>query len=166
MMLARRITLPAMLGFAIPGLANLWLIATKDTALLAVVGFGDFEFVAGLEPALTSVRINGAAIGEQAARFLMARAEGHYDQRITQRLILQPRAELNFAAQDSRRLNLGSGLSDAEVGVRLRYDIRREFAPYLGVQYRRTFGDTRRLLRADGEETGGWSLVAGLRTWF
>ena len=65
---------------------------------------------------------------------LMARAEGYYDQRITQRLILQPRAELNFAAQSSSDIGVGSGLSDAEVGVRLRYDIRREFAPYIGVQ--------------------------------
>lgn len=97
---------------------------------------------------------------------LMARASGYYDQRITQRLILQPRAELNFAAQDSRELGIGSGLSDAEIGVRLRYDIRREFAPYIGVQYERAFGDTRRFLRADGEDTGGWSLITGIRAWF
>ena len=97
---------------------------------------------------------------------LMARAEGHYDQRITQRLIVQPRAELNFAAQSSRAIGVGSGLSDAEIGVRLRYDIRREFAPYVGVQYRRAFGDTRRYLRDEGEEAGGWSLLTGVRAWF
>jgi copper resistance protein B len=97
---------------------------------------------------------------------LMARAEGSYDQRITQRLILQPRAEINFAAQNSREIGVGAGLSDAEVGVRLRYDIRREFAPYLGVQYRRAFGRTRDYLRADGEDAAGWSFLAGIRTWF
>ena len=97
---------------------------------------------------------------------LMARAEGYYDQRITQRLILQPRAELNFAAQSSRDIGVGSGLSNAEVGVRLRYDIRREFAPYVGVQYARAFGATRRFLRDAGEGSGGWELVTGVRIWF
>jgi copper resistance protein B len=97
---------------------------------------------------------------------VMARAEGYYDQRITQRLILQPRAELNFAAQNSRDIGVGSGLSDAEAGLRLRYDIRREFAPYVGVQYQRAFGATRRYLRMGGKNAGGWELVAGVRTSF
>jgi copper resistance protein B len=97
---------------------------------------------------------------------LMARAEGYYDQRITQRLILQPRAELNFAAQDSRDIGVGSGLSDAEIGVRLRYEIRREFAPYVGVQYSRAFGTTERYLREAGEDPGGWSFLTGVRAWF
>ena len=97
---------------------------------------------------------------------LMARAEGYYDQRITQRLILQPRAELNFAAQSSREIGIGSGLSDAELGLRLRYDITRQFAPYVGVQYRSAFGATRRFLREAGEDPGGWSFVSGIRTWF
>ena len=97
---------------------------------------------------------------------LMARLEGYYDQRITQRLILQPRAELNFAAQNSRAIGIGAGLSDAEVGLRLRYDIRREFAPYVGVQYRQAFGKTRRYLRDEGEDAGGLSLLAGVRVWF
>lgn len=60
---------------------------------------------------------------------LLGRLEGYYDQRITQRLILQPRAELNFAAQDVPENRIGSGLSNAELGLRLRYEIRREFAP-------------------------------------
>ena len=97
---------------------------------------------------------------------LMARLEGYYDQRITQRLILQPRAEVNFAAQSTRQIGVGSGLSDAEIGLRLRYDIRREFAPYVGVQYRRAFGDTRRFLREEGENASSWSLLTGIRLWF
>ncbi|HXG99581.1 MAG TPA: copper resistance protein B [Sphingomicrobium sp.] len=95
-----------------------------------------------------------------------ARLEGYYDQRITQRLILQPRAELNLAAQSSRDLGVGAGLSDAELGLRLRYDIRREFAPYVGVQYHRAFGRTRRFLKEEGEDAGGWSLLSGIRMWF
>ena len=97
---------------------------------------------------------------------LLARAEGYYDQRITQRLILQPRAELNFAAQSTREIGVGSGLSDAEIGLRLRYDISRQFAPYVGVQYKRAFGDTRKYLREAGEDAGGWSLLTGVRVWF
>ena len=97
---------------------------------------------------------------------VMARASGWYDQRITQRLILQPRAEVNFAAQNSREIGVGAGLSDAEIGVRLRYDIRREFAPYVGVQYSRAFGRTRDYLRAEGEDPANWSLLTGVRFWF
>ena len=97
---------------------------------------------------------------------LLARAEGYYDQRITQRLTLQPRAELNFAAQTTRATGTGAGLSDAEIGLRLRYDIRREFAPYVGVQYRQTFGDTRGFLREAGKDPGGLSFLTGVRFWF
>lgn len=97
---------------------------------------------------------------------LMGRLEGYYDQRITQKLILQPRAELNFAAQSSEDIGVGAGLTDAEIGVRLRYDIAREFAPYIGVQYERAFGRTRDFLRDEGEATGGWSFLAGVRFWF
>lgn len=97
---------------------------------------------------------------------LMGRLEGYYDQRITQKLILQPRAELNFAAQSSEDIGVGAGLTDAEIGVRLRYDIVREFAPYVGVQYERAFGRTRDFLRDEGEPTGGWSFLVGIRAWF
>ncbi|QNE06829.1 copper resistance protein B (plasmid) [Croceicoccus marinus] len=97
---------------------------------------------------------------------LMGRLEGYYDQRITQQLILQPRAELNFAAQNSEDIGVGAGLTDAEIGVRLRYDIAREFAPYIGVQYERAFDGTRDFLRAEGEATGGWNFLGGIRFWF
>ena len=97
---------------------------------------------------------------------VMGRVEGSYDQRITQRLILQPRVEINLAAQSNPAIRTGAGLSDAEVGARLRYDIRREFSPYVGVQYKRSFGDTRRYLRASGDSPGGWSLLTGFSAWF
>ena len=97
---------------------------------------------------------------------LLGRLEGYYDQRITQKLILQPRAELNFAAQSSEDIGVGAGLTDAEIGVRLRYDIAREFAPYVGVQYERAFGRTRDFLRDEGESAGGFSFLAGIRFWF
>ena len=96
----------------------------------------------------------------------MARLEGYYDQSITQRLILQPRAELNFAAQDVRENGIGSGLSDLELGLRLRYEIRREFAPYVGVSWLRKVGDTADFARRQGERVSSTSLVLGVRTWF
>ena len=97
---------------------------------------------------------------------VFGRLEGYYDQRITQRLVLQPRVEFNLSAQDVPLSGLGSGLSDAEAGLRLRYEFKREFAPYVGVSWERQFGDTARFSRARGEGTGGFSLVAGVRTWF
>ncbi|MFS0738915.1 copper resistance protein B [Sphingomonas sp. 1P06PA] len=97
---------------------------------------------------------------------VLGRLEGYYDQRITQRLILQPRAELNFAAQDVPENRIGSGLSNAELGLRLRYEVRREFAPYLGVSWDRRFGDTARFARAEGDKATSRSIVAGIRMWF
>lgn len=97
---------------------------------------------------------------------MLARLEGYYDQRITQRLILQPRAELNLAAQDVPENGIGAGLSDIELGLRLRYEIAREFAPYVGASYDRKLGDSARFARAGGDGAGGASLVMGVRTWF
>lgn len=97
---------------------------------------------------------------------LSARVEAEYEQRITQRLILQPRIDLDFSLQDVPELRTGSGLTTAEAGLRLRYEIVPEFAPYFGVHYGRAFGDTARFRRAAGEEVGGWSFILGVRTWF
>lgn len=95
-----------------------------------------------------------------------ARIEAEYDLLFTQRLILQPRAELNFAFQDVDELGIGSGLSTAELGLRLRYEIRREIAPYIGVSWTRSVGDTADFARTEGEDPGKVSFVAGIRLWF
>jgi len=97
---------------------------------------------------------------------LSARLEGYYDQRLTQRLIIQPRAELNLAASNDRATGVGSGLSDVELGLRLRYEIRREFAPYVGVTYDRKFGKTADYARTGGEDVEDARVVLGLRAWF
>lgn len=94
------------------------------------------------------------------------RLEGSYDLRLTQRLVLQPRAELELSAQKARRDDVGSGLTKGEFGLRLRYEIRREFAPYIGVLHERRFGGTADLARARGEDVRDTSLVVGLRAWF
>lgn len=95
-----------------------------------------------------------------------ARLEAEHDVRITQSVVLQPRTELNFSLQDIPRRSVGSGLSIAELGLRLRYEIEPNFAPYVGVHYERAFGDTRRFLRAEGDNPDSWHFVVGIRTWF
>lgn len=97
---------------------------------------------------------------------VLGRLEGYYDQRLTQRLILQPRVELNFAAQDLPSSRVGAGLSTAEAGLRLRYEIKRQFAPYIGMSWERKVGQTGRYARADGEDATSAGLVAGIRFWF
>lgn len=97
---------------------------------------------------------------------LTARVEAEYDQRITQRLIVQPRMELEASASDIPELGLASGFTHVEAGVRLRYEFAREFAPYVGVEYSRDLGGTADLARARGEEPGGIRWVLGIRAWF
>lgn len=95
-----------------------------------------------------------------------ARVEAEYDVRITQRLILQPRLELNAAASDVPELGLGSGINSSELGIRLRYEIRRELAPYIGISWEQRFGDTADIAQAEGEATSTTFFVVGLRAWF
>ena len=83
---------------------------------------------------------------------LSARFEGAYDLRLTQKLILEPRAEVELAAQEVSELGIGTGLTSAELGLRLRYEFRREFGPYIGVSHERKFGDTADQARAAGED--------------
>ncbi len=97
---------------------------------------------------------------------LTARVEAEYDQRITQRLILQPRVEVEAAAAEVPELGLGSGLTHVEAGLRLRYEIAKEFAPYVGVEWSRDLGGTADLTRAMGGEPEHTRFVIGLRAWF
>lgn len=92
--------------------------------------------------------------------------EAEYDTLITNRLILQWQAEANLYAKDDRPTGVGSGLSSIEAGARLRYELNRRFAPYIGVQFERSFGDTSAFRRAEGEPTRDTRLVAGIRFWF
>lgn len=97
---------------------------------------------------------------------LTGRLEGTYDQRITQRLILQPRVEVDLSAQDMPMERFGPGLNSAELGLRLRYEIKREFAPYVGINWTWAAGRTADYARADGHDPTERSLVAGIRFWF
>jgi copper resistance protein B len=97
---------------------------------------------------------------------LLGRLEGTYDLLLTNTLILQPRVELNFAAQNTAVTRTGSGLSNAELGLRLRYEITREFAPYIGVSWDRQVGQTANYSRALGKNIEAKSIVIGIRTFF
>ncbi len=97
---------------------------------------------------------------------LTGRLEGTYDLRLTQRLILQPQAEVRFSAQDVEVLETGAGLTHTEFGLRLRYEIRREFAPYIGVAFERSFGSTADYARRHGEDVKSTTFVAGIRAFF
>ncbi len=99
--------------------------------------------------------------GRTAARF---RAE--YDLLFTQRLILQPEAEVNLYGKADPDRGIGSGLSDLDLGLRLRYEFRRELAPYIGVAWHKLFGGTADQARAAGKSTSDVQLTVGLRAWF
>ncbi len=95
-----------------------------------------------------------------------ARLKADYDLLLTQRLILQPYGEVNIYSKSDAEREVGSGLSDLELSLRLRYEVRREFAPYLGVGWFKRFGTTAELARAAGEGSDEVQLVAGLHIWF
>lgn len=97
---------------------------------------------------------------------LTARVEAEYDQKITQALILQPRIEAEFSAQDIAERGIGSGITKIEPGLRLRYEIVPEFAPYVGIEYEAKLGETAEIARANGENPDGLKAIIGLRTWF
>jgi len=95
-----------------------------------------------------------------------AKLFGSYDLPITQRLILQPEMEFNlYTKADPKRL-VGAGFSDLDVGLRLRYEISRKFAPYIGVTYEKKFRQTGKLAAAAGEKTDAVRLALGVRSWF
>ena len=131
-------------------------IAGPDTTH-AVIG------IQGLAPYMFEV---DAALFLSTRGDLTARIEAEVDQRITQRLILQPRVEANLSAQDIPALGIGAGLDQIEVGARLRYELRREFAPYIGIEQSWRTGAGADFARARGEGTSATSLIAGIRFWF
>jgi len=88
------------------------------------------------------------------------------DMLLTQRLILQTRFETNGAGQRVERFTTGSGLNNLELGVRLRYEIRREFGPYVGISLDRSFGETATLVRQEGGNPSQIRFVVGVRAWF
>lgn len=93
------------------------------------------------------------------------RFEGEYEFMLTQKWVLSPEVEVNWLGDDDE-LGIGAGFSDIEAGIRLRYEIRREFAPYIGLNYERLLGDSEDIAEAEGEDSSKTELVAGFRFWF
>ncbi|MBA3811751.1 MAG: copper resistance protein B [Caulobacteraceae bacterium] len=118
--------------------------------------------VEGLAPGFFKV----AATAYAGDHGLAGKVKASYDQLITNRLILQPEAEVNLYSQDDPARAVGAGLSDLDAGVRLRYEITRKFAPYLGVTWEQKFGRTADLVRAAGEPSADVRLTLGVRAWF
>ncbi|MGC1301871.1 MAG: copper resistance protein B [Caulobacteraceae bacterium] len=142
-----------------------------------------FDLQAGARYDLDSLRGRGwGALGVEGfapyyatvSATLYASDDGHYaaklqaadEIRFTQRLILEPQAELNLYTRDDRARRVGSGLSDLDAGLRLRYEITRKFAPYLGVTYEQRFARTADDVRAAGERAEALRFTVGARSWF
>lgn len=123
----------------------------------AVVG------VKGLAPYLFDVDA-ALFVGEGGRTGL--RLEAEYELALTQRLMLVPELEVNVYGQNDEATGTGSGLSSVELGVRLRYEIRRELAPYIGVSWQRRFGNTADFARDVGEVVDSAQLLIGLHAWF
>ena len=95
-----------------------------------------------------------------------ARFDVEYELLLTNRLVLQPLVEVDVYGKSDPERAIGAGLSTIDTGLRVRYEIRRELAPYIGVTWNRKFGQTAELAEAAGKDPGGARFVAGLRLWF
>lgn len=126
----------------------------RTWAALGIEGLAPFFFQ--FAPTLY-IRGNGHIAG---------RVEGSYDLLLTQRWILQPEAELNFYSNDDPARKIGSGLSDLDSGLRLRYEISRKFAPYIGWAYHGAYGDAARYARQAHQSAGDSQFVYGIRIWY
>ena len=126
----------------------------RTHAVIGIQGIAPYQFEVDVAAFVSNK-------GDVTARF-----EGELDQRITQRLILQPRAEIALSAQDIPELGIGAGLDRIEAGLRLRYEFAREFAPYVGVSQEWRIGQSADFARAAGEDPSVTNYVVGMRFWF
>lgn len=95
-----------------------------------------------------------------------ARVRADYELLLTQRLVLQPEVEINLYGEDDPARRIGSGVSDVQLGLRLRYEITRQFAPYIGLNWIRRVGATADYAREDSQPVLDRQIVAGVRLWF
>lgn len=135
----------------VPGLG---LMPSRTYAVVGLQGLAPFNF--DVEPSLFI-----SQSGKISARFT-----GSYDIPLTQRLILQPWLETNLAFQQDQAVGIGSGLNDINLAIRLRYEIRREFAPYIGISWQQKFGQTHAFALRQGPDPVQFPIVAGVRIKF
>jgi len=117
----------------------------------------------GLAPYLLETELH-AFVSDRGDVSLRARQS--FDLRMTNRLIVEPMAEIDIELQDVPRDGRGAGIERVEAGLQTRYEVRRRFAPYVALIYERRLGRTARIVRAAGEPAGGWSVRSGLRVGF
>jgi copper resistance protein B len=127
---------------------------SQSFAAIGVMGLAPQKFEVGAT----------AYIGERGQT--AARVEVEYELLLTNRLVLQPLVEAEFYGKTDASRGIGSGLSTVEAGFRLRYEVMREFAPYIGIVRERAFGNTADLRRSEGEDVDDTRIVAGFRIWF
>jgi copper resistance protein B len=119
--------------------------------------------IQGLAPYWFEVEATGY-IGEGGRTH--ARFEAEYDLLLTNRFIAQPLFEVEFYGRPDVERHIGKGLSSTELGVRFRYEVRRELAPYVGVTWNRVYGGTRDLAKSTGKDVSSTRVTVGLRAWF
>ena len=119
--------------------------------------------IQGLAPQWFEIEATGYVGAEGRTR---AEFEVEYDLLLTQRLKLQPLVELDLYGKDDPQRGVSAGLSSLEAGLRVRYEIRREFAPYVGITWDRKLFGTADLAREQGEDVGKVRVAFGVRTWF
>jgi copper resistance protein B len=140
-----------------------------------VVGGVRHEFQPGPSRTWAAVGIQGLApyfLEIEATAYVGAsgrtqfRLETEYDLLIANRLVLEPRIEVQVYGRSDPERELGSGLGTIESGLRLRYEFRREFAPYIGIAWKRKYFGTADFAKAAGENVGSTRFAAGVRFWF
>ncbi|MCG7962325.1 MAG: copper resistance protein B [Candidatus Thiodiazotropha taylori] len=116
----------------------------------------------GLAPYLFEVDA-GLFIGESGR--INGRLNAEYEYMLNQKWVLTPEFSMNLYSKDDAERSIGSGLSDISLGLRLRYEVRREFAPYIGVNWKKQFGDTANFTESEGEDISDTQMVFGIRAW-
>ena len=127
---------------------------TQDWAVVAVQGVAPYYFETDAS----------LFIGEDGQSAL--RLESEYEMMLTQQWVLSPEIEINFHGKNDEAREVGSGLSNIEAGIRLRYEVKREFALYIGIHWEKKFGNTADYAREEGEDTSDVQFVIGVRAWF
>jgi copper resistance protein B len=127
---------------------------SRDWLALGVQGLAPYFFE-------TDITLFVGAEGRSALRL-----HAEYDVLITQKLILAPELKINVYGENDAETGIGRGLSDTEFGLRLRYELLREFAPYIGVNWTHQFGETAAFTRSAGGDSSDMQWVAGIRMWF
>ena len=126
----------------------------RTFAVISLQGLARYRF--DLEPALFISQHGDVS----------ARLSATYDLLLTQRLILQPRLDFDVAAQSVKKFDVGEGVNSIGLGMRLRYEITREIAPYIGIHWLRQIGETANIARRGGEDVHDLAVVFGVRLWF